>query len=165
MKSISQADAVFQATSEVVGEFDARTPIVEQINDGQFDSIVARVCTMFTDGVTAFKPTPANEEKLRNPAKLKSYVSGLVNNHHRKDRRLNGGTAYVPKNPGSRATNPELRELKKLLPSLEGDATKFEAVQARIEEIQAEIAMAKPKATVDLSKISPDLLATLGLDS
>ena len=163
-KQISQADAVFQATTEVVTNFDGNRPIGEQCDDAQFATIVGLVVGMFQDGTTAFKSTPANEEKLKNPSKLKSYVSGLVNNHHRKDRRLNGGTAYVPKAPGSRVTNPELKELKKLVATFEAGSAEYEAIQERMEAILAEIAAAKPKASVDLSKISPELKATLGLN-
>jgi len=37
------------------------------------------------------------------PEKLKTYTNGLLSNWLRKDVRLNGGSKYVAKNPGSRA--------------------------------------------------------------
>lgn len=35
--------------------------------------------------------------------KIVKYVPGLINNHLRKDKRLNGGVKYEAKNPGSRS--------------------------------------------------------------
>ena len=41
---------------------------------------------------------------------VRTYMIGLLNNHLRKDTRLNGGEKYVAKNPGSRAgqSNPQI---------------------------------------------------------
>ena len=40
--------------------------------------------------------------ELPSEDKLAMYVSGLVSNWLRKDRRLNGNTSYVPRRPGAR---------------------------------------------------------------
>src|SRR3990170_1963133 len=44
---------------------------------------------------------------------LTKYIPGLVNNHLRKDDRLNGGVKYEAKNPGTMTGNidPEIKEL------------------------------------------------------
>jgi len=88
-------------------------------------------------------------------AKVRSYTSGMVNNHLRKDKRLNGGEKYEAANPGSRTgvSDPGLRALKTLRSTLtsEEDITSVdEAIAERIEQLQA--AKAKP-AKIDINAL------------
>ena len=89
---------------------------------------------------------------------LKSYVSGLQSNWIRKDKRLNGNTQYVAKNPGSRAGagDAQLKAMRALLATL-SDAGDRAEVETAIAQRVAEIDAAKPKAQVDVSKL-PDAL-------
>ena len=86
---------------------------------------------------------------------LKSYVSGLVSNWLRKDTRLNGGTKYVAKNPGSRAgsADPQLKAMRALMSTLVTDEDKAE-VQAEINKRIAEISATKAKSvTIDFNAL------------
>ena len=94
---------------------------------------------------------------------LKSYVSGLQSNWIRKDKRLNGGVAYIAKNPGSRAgsADPALKALRALHSTLTTDADKSE-VQGYIDARVSEIAATKVVATVDYSKLPAALQEKFG---
>lgn len=95
-----------------------------------------------------------SSESKRNESYLTKYIPGLVNNHVRKDKRLNGGTEYVAKNPGSRqgAGDAQLKALRQLL-TMVPDADKPE-IEAAIKARQAELA---PKTEIDLSAL-PEFL-------
>ena len=99
-----------------------------------------------------------SSESKRNEAYLRKYIPGLVNNHVRKDKRLNGGTEYVAKNPGSRqgAGDPQLKALRGLLSSITDPNDKAE-IEAAIAQRQAELAPAKP--AIDYSALPAHLRA------
>jgi hypothetical protein len=84
---------------------------------------------------------------------LKNYVSGLVSNWIRKDVRLNGGTKYQPKNPGTRAGNgdTQLKALRGVLTMAKTDEEKQE-IQGYIDARIAELNKAKAP-TVDVSAL------------
>ena len=168
----SQRDAVYTATHSVFTENDVHFEDGMNINDVMTDAIRgavhAIVCESFSQGEVEFKDTPSNEEKLANPAKLSSYVSGLISNWYRKDKRFNGNTTYTPKNPGSRAGqgDAQLKALRGLSKQFEGvDAEKFALIQSQIEERVSYIQTEKAKKIqVDLSALPADLLEELGLN-
>lgn len=89
---------------------------------------------------------------------LKSYTSGLVSNWLRKDKRLNGGTQYVAKNPGSRAgsSDPELKAMRALLSTLTDEADRAE-VQGLIDAKVATINATKSTKTIDFSALPAEL--------
>ena len=92
-------------------------------------------------------------------AELKAYVSGLQSNWLRKDKRLNGGVAYVPKNPGSRAGSgdAQLKALRALLSTLTDDSDRAE-VQSHIDARIAELNVAKTPE-IDYSALPADIAA------
>lgn len=92
---------------------------------------------------------------------LKGYVSGLQSNWLRKDKRLNGGTQYVAKNPGSRAGSGDasLKAMRKLYSTLTSESDKAE-VQSHIDARLAEISASKAKTvTIDYSVLPSELAA------
>jgi hypothetical protein len=102
---------------------------------------------------------PEFQCKVDDNSEINKYVNGLINNWLRKAKELNGGEAYEPKNPGSRAGSgdPQIRELKKLLTKVKGTAheTKVQAaIESRLEEI-------KPKVEIDTDLIPEDLQGLL----
>ena len=78
----------------------------------------------------------SNEARFKydTDAKLKSYTQGLVSNWIRKDVRLNGGSKYETKNPGSRAGSGD--DTVKALRALRSTLTNAD----QISEVEAEIA-------------------------
>ncbi len=90
---------------------------------------------------------------------LKSYVSGLQSNWIRKDKRLNGATKYVAKNPGSRTgtTDAQVRALRALLAS-KTDPSEVEEIQGFLDKRLAELNIGKAKtAVIDYSALPADL--------
>ncbi|NBO39686.1 hypothetical protein EBU99_14000 [bacterium] len=150
MSKMSQKEAVYGAVVNVKGttEFSSAVEMsreeramVNQILFEGFRGGAIELDTEFTD------------------QQLKAYVSGLQSNWLRKDKRLNGGVAYVAKNPGSRSGSgdPQLKALRALLGTLT-DVTDRAEVQAHIDARVAEIARSK-QPTIDLSALPPELAA------
>lgn len=150
MTKISQKEAVFQAVRNVMGEQDgAYTPTKEQR---------AQVNSILFEG---FRSGGIELDREFSDADLKSYVSGLQSNWLRKDKRLNGGVAYVAKNPGSRAGSgdPQLKAMRALL-TTDISAEEKAEVQTYIDARVAEISASKKKTvTVDFSALPADLAA------
>jgi len=167
---ISQREAVYNATHQVLKEnnisFEDGNNVADVISEHR-DAVIAIVCEGFKNGTIELKDTPSNQEKLANPTKLRSYVSGLVSNWYRKDKNFNGNTKYVAKNPGSRTGQSDsklkaLRNLKKMLETKGQDATEVDGyIKARLEELNAEKAK---KIEVNMDEIPAELKASLGLD-
>jgi hypothetical protein len=101
---------------------------------------------------------------------LRGYASSLLNNWLRKDPRLNGGTKYAPKNPGSRAgqSDDQVKALRMLLRAQESqgaDQDTLDQIQAAIDERVSSVRKDRSKPIdVDYSKIPADVLKKLGID-
>lgn len=145
--SITQGEAVFQAVRTVFPE--GVVPSTTEWSSAQKEQVHDLVFNMFKEGITSHKSNPDD-------AALLKYIPGLVNNWVRKDKRLNGGTQYTAKNPGSRQGSGDemVRNMKALLSTLEDPDQKAE-VQAAIE---LRLSQLKPKPTVDVSKLPAALL-------
>ena len=89
---------------------------------------------------------------------LRSYVVGLLNNHLRKDVRLNGGNKYEPKRKGSRsgdATVKAIRQLMKILdPESEEYARANDALNKRLAELN--------KVEIDVEALPAELRGLVG---
>lgn len=143
---MNQKEAVFTAVINVCGvQESAYTPSKEER---------AQISAILVEG---FKQNKISLERSFDEAGLKSYVSGLLSNWLRKDTRLNGGTKYVAKNPGSRAGqgDPTLKAMRALLSTLETEEDKAE-VQAEIDKHLATIAKSKAP-TIDYSALPSHL--------
>lgn len=137
MSKMSQKEAVFSAVTNVCGNVDgAYHPTKEQR---------ASVNQILFEG---FRASTIECEREYTDSELKAYVSGLQSNWLRKDKRLNGGTQYVAKNPGSRAgsTDPQIKAMRLLL-STKTDPSERAEIQAFIEKRLGEI---KPSKVVDI---------------
>lgn len=170
---MKQSEAVYTATKSVLSEndihFEDGQDISEVMTDEIRGQVHAIVCESFQQGKVELKDTQSNREKLENPAKMSSYVSGLISNWYRKDKRFNGGVVYTPKNPGSRAGqgDPKLKALRALFKQFNGvDQAKADLLQSQIDERVAEIQAEKAKKIqVDLSALPADLIEELGLSN
>ena len=140
---------------DVEYELNGEVPISEVLNDKDKADVRTILFEAFRTGKVTFKPE--FQVKVDDDTKLRTYVSGLVNNWIKKAKEFNGDTAYVPKNPGSRAGqgDEQIRELKKLLKENQDDpevkAEIQEAIDARLTEIKPEA------APVDTTKIPEHL--------
>ena len=135
---MTQKEAVFQAVQNVCGTSDgAYTPSKEER---------ASVNQILFEG---FRSGTIELDREYTDSELKAYVSGLQSNWLRKDKRLNGGTQYVAKNPGSRAgsTDPQIKAMRALL-GTKSDVSERAEIQAFIDKRVAEI---KPAKTVTIN--------------
>lgn len=143
-----QKDAAFKVIVEVTG-FDGSGKC--EPTKAHRETIIATLVGMFEAG----------QIELSSPQEdLKGYVSGLVSNWLRKDTRLNGGTKYIAKNPGTRSQDPVLKNMRVLLATLT-DPMDQAVVQAEIDAYVA--AQAKAKApTIDFSALPEALRSKFG---
>lgn len=138
MSKLTQKEAVFNAVTNVVGGFDS-TQAVTLSKEQR-----AQVNHILFEG---FKAGTIELEKTFTDSELKTYVSGLQSNWLRKDSRLNGGTKYQAKNPGSRAgsADPQVRAMRALLKT-KSDPVEQAEIQGFISKRLAEIKPAKAAA-------------------
>lgn len=157
----NQKTAVYMAITAVLAEagidFKDGMNVAEHMTKDRRAIVNAILFKGFRDGEIEL-------DREYSDADLKSYVSGLQSNWIRKDKRFNGNTKYVAKNPGSRAGSGDqaLVNAKRLLTSLQADPEASEAdvkeVEAYIASRTAEIQAAKTKAvTIDFSALPPAL--------
>ena len=155
---MKQNDAVFQA---VCGVLDAQSfdGSVELTKD-QRDSVISIVTEGIVSGAVDFSAEA--RAKYDTPVKVKIYTVGMVSNHLRKDKRLNGGVKYETKNPGSRAGagDDQLKALK-LLRSTITDPQALVDIDEAITARSLEISASKAKTTVINVEAIPEHLRHL----
>ena len=151
---MKQVDAVYAAVTNVLGEnninFEDGMNVSSIITTEMRQQVNAILFEGIKGGAIDYKGDTSDD------AKVKSYVSGLQSNWLRKDKRLNGNTAYVPKNPGSRTgnSNPEIVAIRTLLSTLTPGTDEHSEVSGIL---AAEIAKLKPAKTADLSALPESL--------
>lgn len=145
---MTQNEAVYMAVLGVVGDVDGKiTP-----NEAQLKEVYAAMMTSFKAGQWT-KNSGGQEE-----AAVLKYIPGLVNNHLRKDLRLNGGTKYETKRPGSRSgSGDESVKAMRTLLSVTSDPAAKQQIQAAIDE---RIASLKPKTEIKVDAL-PEALRHL----
>ena len=147
------------ADREVVYELNSPTCINDVLTPQDKVAIREELYTQFKSGQVQYKAD--FQSKVDDEKELRSYISGLVNNWVRKAPEFNNGDTYKAKNPGSRISDEQLREMRKLLTVTTDEGARDainEAIIARLEEL-------KPANTVqvDISKIPEALRIALGL--
>ena len=150
MSKLSQKEAVYNAIVSVKGTSEFEGVAVNMSREER-----AMVNQILVEG---FKAGTIELEKTFTDAELKTYVSGLQSNWLRKDKRLNGGIAYVPKNPGSRAGSgdAQLKALRALYSQVTDPADRAE-VQRHIDARTLELAAAKTATTVNYDALPEEL--------
>lgn len=155
---MKQNDAVFQAVCTVL-ETDEFNGVVE-LSKEERDTVIS----MVTEGILSGKVDFSAEarSKYDTPQRVKMYTTGMVSNHLRKDKRLNGGSKYEIKNPGSRAgsTDDQLKALKALRSTI-SDSEQLSQIDEAIATRQAEIAASKQKAVAINVEAIPEHLRHL----
>lgn len=169
---MKQRDAVYSAVTRALSEagvsfedgMNVSTVLTKEIRG----NVHAIVVEGFRSGTIAFEASEANNAKLADESKLNAYVSGLISNWVRKDKRLNGDTKYAAKNPGSRtgASDEQLKTLRALRKQFEG-TDKAELIDAQIEkrvgELRAEKAKSSALTAEQLEAVPAELRESLGL--
>ena len=147
MTKLTQKEAVFQAVQNVCGSSDeAYAPTKEQR---------ASVNQILFEG---FRAGNIELDREYTDTELKAYVSGLQSNWLRKDKRLNGGIQYVPKNPGSRtgSTDPQVKAMRALL-ATKTDPSERAEIQEFIDKRVSEIKPAKKQVVINVADLPEEL--------
>jgi hypothetical protein len=158
MSKITQKEAVFNAVTSVLNENNVEVSEGTDINTLMNKEYRSQVNAILFEG---FRNETIELDRQFSDSELKGYVSGLQSNWLRKDKRLNGGIAYIAKNPGSRvgSSDPSLKAMRTLLSTLATAEDKAE-VQAAIDSRILEIQASKAKSvTIDYSVLPADLAA------
>lgn len=158
MSKISQKEAVYNAVTSVLSESNINVFENTDVNALMTRELRAQVNTILFD---SFRSEAVELNREFTDSALKGYVSGLQSNWLRKDKRLNGGTKYSAKNPGSRigSSDPSLKAMRTLLSTLSSETDKAE-VQAAIDSRVSEIQASKVKAvSIDASVLPAELAA------
>lgn len=157
----SQKEAVYQTTLTVLNENGIQLdnqPVKDVANKTIKETVVGIVTQGILGGAVAFSDEA--KAKHNTPELVRKYVSGMVDNHWRKDTRLNGGLKYEIKNPGTRSGSGDatIQNLKNLLQLKQGDAEACSLIQQALDERKAELSAAKAKKLeVDVSAIPEHL--------
>jgi hypothetical protein len=156
---MTQKEAVFQAITSVLTEAGVAVNEGDNFSNHMNREHRAAVTNILVEG---FKSgTVELEKSFESDAALRVYCSGLTSNWLRKDKRLNGGEKYSPKNPGSRvgSSDPQIKALRALLQS-KSDPSDREEIQGYINTRLAEIGTTKTKkVTVDFDSLPEELRA------
>jgi len=164
---MNQREAVYKATMSVLSDaginFEKGMNVTSIMTQDLRKRICAIVTSGFKSGVVELKDSPANSEKRSDDSKLNAYVIGLVNNWHRKDKELNGGEAYTPKNPGSRTglQDQQLIALRAVKAQFKDQPEKLAKIQ---EAIEHRISVLKAGKATKISFNSADLPAELATE-
>lgn len=171
---MKQRDAVYNAITSVLSDagvhFEDGTDVSPLLTKELRGKVHAIVSEGFTSGTIEFEQTPANQAKLSNEAKLNAYVSGLISNWVRKDKRFNGNVAYVAKNPGSRMGSSDdqlktLRQLRKQFAGTEKEAIISEQIEKRVSELRATSAKKPMVSAEQLASLPTELLEALEISA
>jgi hypothetical protein len=140
---IKQKDAVFNAVCQVRNAVEFTDAVT--LSKEERTTVQSSLVQGFQSGLIAY------QGDVSDATKLSSYVSGLVSNWLRKDRRLNGNVAYVAKNPGTRTGSGDeaLKAMRMLLSATTDEDARTE-IQAEIDKRLGEL---KPKKTINVDAL------------
>ena len=148
---MNQRESVYSAVVAVKGNVSGKVELTTE----ERARVVGLVCEAFDAGEVTFKETDANKNKLADEKELRKYVVGLVNNWLRKDPNLNGGEKYEAKNPGTRSSDAQLKNLNLLLKATT-DETKQQKIQSFIDKRKQELVKTKA-VEIDMDLIPEEL--------
>jgi hypothetical protein len=145
--TIKQKDAVFGAVCDVRGSTEFNEAV--ELTKEERGKVQAALIAGLQAGTIVYQGDVADS------AKLAAYVSGLVSNWLRKDKRLNGNIAYIAKNPGTRTGSGDetLKAMRTLLSVTTDDEARLEIQQ----EIDKRVGELKPKKTINIDAIPESL--------
>ena len=115
MTTISQKDAVVNEVRSLLGpKYDPSRPSKELLTSNQIYTIRDNIIKDIVAGKVGYSG-PTN-----NTAELNRYVYGMICNHLKKAKELNGGLTYKPNSSSKQSTLPvkdddQMKELSKLL--------------------------------------------------
>lgn len=157
--STTQKQSVVNSIKSILGSsFDPNQPARDQLTPDQLKQVKEEVLNGIKAGEIDFK------KDLPDDKELSRYVSGMVSNHLRKAKELNGGETYVPQSTGRGSRDPQISELNKLASTYTEGSEEYNqiisAIESRKVELTAEreLAAKSRKKAKELNSINMDEL-------
>ncbi len=145
-QKIGQKEAVVKAVREVLrSQFSSGVNVIAIITRDQKNQIRTKIFNAIVEGYVTYSKDISDNKELR------KYVNGMVDNHIRKAKELNGGIKYTTKNPGSGRgrRDPQLVNLKKLQTKYSQKEPEFTKIQVAIQKRETELAEQRVVATLE----------------
>lgn len=159
MTKLNQKAAVYQAIMNCLADNNISFDDGQDVKPHMTKELRAEVAQVllagFKAGTIEFEREPYETE-----GEMKAYVSGLISNWIKKDKRLNGNTKHQPKNPGSRAgaTDDQVKALRALLTTVQTEAERAE-IQEYLDKRLAEVKATKATVEVNVDALPEALRA------
>lgn len=160
--STSQKAAVVAAVEEILGDsfISGSTIVKETITSDQLSQLRESILTGILSGDIAYNGDNSDAKAVSR------YVNGMIDNHFRKAKELNGGMKYAVKHTsGSRGSrDPQLTALRKLAKGYTAGSAEFVRIQSAITARELQLthernaAKAENKRAETLSKIDVSVL-------
>lgn len=145
--SISQKDSVVNEVKAILGSsFDPSSPARDQLTDDQLKTIKSNIVSGIIAGSVDFKKETTDEKEISR------YVSGMVSNHLRKAKELNGNQTYSPQSTGRGSRDPQISELNKLLKTYNEGSEEYNQIVTAIESRKAELNAERSAAAKERKK-------------
>ncbi len=135
---VGQKQAVVNAVESVLGSnfTSGETSVKNVITADELTQVREQVFTGIQNGDVAYNGDVSDEQGLRR------YVNGMIQNHFRKAKELNGGNKYSPSSSTGGRRDAQLTNLKKLLKTYSEGSTEhskiLDAISNREEELAEE---------------------------
>ena len=153
MDTIGQKQAVVNAVETVLG--DSFTSTVTKVKEILTSEQLSEIRSIVLDGilnghVVYSKPTTDADAARR-------YVNGMVDNHLRKSKELNGGDTYKPTKSGAKR-DTALLNLNRLLTTYTEGTEEYVEVQDAITSRQRELKTIKSHKKVNKNAVNTDII-------
>lgn len=145
MTKLSQKDAVVNEVKAILGSsFNSSISAREQLSDEQLKTIRANIVEGIINGTIEFGKQDSSKEEVSR------YVSGLVSNHLRKAKELNGNVQYSPELNSKHFRDPQINELSKLLKTYPEGSEQHIQVKTALETRRTELSAFKASAAKEV---------------
>jgi len=158
MSQINQKTAVVEAIKDTLGtNYDPNRSVNDQLTSGQRKLIVDRITAGIINGDILYNKDVSDESAVRR------YASGMISNHIRKVKELNGGGQYSPTSTGRGTRDAKLSTLKKLLQNYDENSSEHAEIQGAITARQSELqtktvkTVSEKRTMIDISDLPDDL--------
>ena len=146
--TVSQKQSVVDAVTKVLGSsFSSTTPARDQLSDDQLSQVKAFVTAAIISGGVEYSKDITDEKEVS------KYVSGMVSNHLRKAKELNGGSTYAPQSTGRGSRDAQISELNKLLKTYSEGSAEYGQILDAISSRKAELASEKAETFKEKKKV------------
>lgn len=156
MTQISQKQAVVNTTIDILGaDYDSTRSVNTQLTADQKKNLIDKMATGILNGDILYSKDITDMKAIR------KYAAGMVSNHIRKAKELNGGEQYQSTSSGKGTRDPKLSALKKLLVNYDESTAEHVEIQAaitaRLVELKAAMKPKSKKSTILIDDLPQDL--------